>query len=948
MIGDFFLMRRIDACIIALVLSIVVAFITLYLINSMSALNLAVVALFSGVGAFLVAIRIKRRLIKVGDALEDMSAGSLNYRLEVTGGDAISDLARSFNATASSMEQGLLELRQERNRIRSIQQGNTDGIIVFDRLGRVISANPAAEVAIGRLERDIVGTWDIGLPDIEKIVTASDLVPEGDKVRCREAKACTHPECPSYVSQDFRCWLQCGTYCHNEIQGTFSEKRDACERCDVYQKNGIAGLAIKVNNASYAVKISPILNQQGHEEGRIALLNDITEISDARKELLQKYDELEMLNEAAMALSGSLGEIDDVLERTLEIVIKSVSTAAAAILQINPETGVAKRFWSQGLPPQVAVILQMAAVDVDGAALALSNNEFPAPEIMFRHPRGLMAALEKAGMTPVVAVPLCHRGSIHGVMMLAGGRCRDLPASEANLINTVAASIGTAIQNQDLFESATRTKQAWEATFDSMGDAVSFHDTEYNIVRVNAALARYTEKRPAELIGRKCYEVVHGLEGPPTACAAQEVIRTGHSVSIEIAEECLGRTFRITINPVRDSQDAIIGIVHVMKDITESKLLREQLLQSEKMAAVGQLVSGVAHELNNPLTGVLGFSQLLMRKMDDGVKEMIGSEVEAIANEAQRASRIVQNLLSFARKHKSQKTMVDINDAIRTVTDLRSYDLNVRNIKIEAQPSPDIPRTMADLHQIEQVLLNMVNNAEHAIAETKEPGTIGISSRAIDGVIEVAVNDDGIGIPPKTIHRIFDPFFTTKEVGQGTGLGLSICYGIMEEHGGEIRVESHPVAGTTFTMVLPVTESAVQGLHPAMDTNNVSDDGRRRILLVDDEPAIVDLLSDILTMEGHGVDVARNGKLALKKLGSFHYDNVITDIKMPEMDGKELHRRITEIDPQLAANVIFITGDAVSRNTREFLNATGNIFITKPFNIHELRERLSKVMSGYG
>lgn len=201
----------------------------------------------------------------------------------------------------------------------------------------------------------------------------------------------------------------------------------------------------------------------------------------------------------------------------------------------------------------------------------------------------------------------------------------------------------------------------------------------------------------------------------------------------------------------------------------------------------------------------------------------------------------------------------------------------------------------------------------------------------------------GIDIPAENVARIFDPFFTTKEVGKGTGLGLSICYGIIEEHGGDIKVTSKLNEGSTITIELPLSSGTCSIVAPG--SGIVMNDGaRRRVLVVDDEPAIVELLTDILTMDGHGVDVAKNGRLALKKLSNASYDNVITDMKMPEMDGRELHRRIREIDPNLAANVVFMTGDTTSVDIKDYLDKSGNVYLVKPFNLHELRETLHKVM----
>ncbi|MHB0866165.1 MAG: hybrid sensor histidine kinase/response regulator [Thermoleophilia bacterium] len=289
--------------------------------------------------------------------------------------------------------------------------------------------------------------------------------------------------------------------------------------------------------------------------------------------------------------------------------------------------------------------------------------------------------------------------------------------------------------------------------------------------------------------------------------------------------------------------------------------------------------------------------------------------------------------------------MVDLNDAVRTVIELRSYELNVRNIRFETDLDPALPQTMADVHQLEQVLLNMINNAEQSITAADKHGVIGITTSFHEGSLWICISDNVTGMSVTTRQMVFEPYFTTKDVGKGTGLGLSICYGFIQEHGGSITVESNPGQGALFTIRLPLTkfEAGMNGSR----MNSAGGSGRQ-VLVVDDEPAIVELLTHILSMDGHGVDIARNGVMGLQQLGRIQYDNVITDIKMPELDGRELHRRIKEIDPALAANVIFMTGDTVSRDTHEFLRETGNSYLVKPFNLHELRERLNKVMNANG
>lgn len=426
--------------------------------------------------------------------------------------------------------------------------------------------------------------------------------------------------------------------------------------------------------------------------------------------------------------------------------------------------------------------------------------------------------------------------------------------------------MAASIENARLYHSVAKAKTAREATFDAMGEAVSVQDLSFNILRVNESMVKMSGLTPRELVGKKCYEAVHGRCEPIPACRAAEVMRTGKTASAEIWKKATGLTLRVTVNPITDSEGKVMGLVHAMRDITERKQLLEQLLQSENMSAVGQLVSGVAHELNNLLTDVLGYSQLLLRQCDAARKKEIGSDLEAIVSEAQRASRIVQNLLSFARTHETRKAMVDINKAIRTVIERRSYELNVSNIKVDTEPDPELPRTMADLHQLEQVLLNIINNAEQSITAAGEPGFIRIATSSHDGSVEIRISDNGAGMFANAMQRIIEPFFTTKDVGKGTGLGLSICYGIIQDHGGNISMQSNPGQGASFLIELPMVEHEARGSANRGAVVKAGGSGRR-VLLVDDEPAIVELLTDILTMDGHGVDVARNADLALKKAG---------------------------------------------------------------------------------
>ncbi|MEJ2245929.1 MAG: ATP-binding protein, partial [Acidobacteriota bacterium] len=411
----------------------------------------------------------------------------------------------------------------------------------------------------------------------------------------------------------------------------------------------------------------------------------------------------------------------------------------------------------------------------------------------------------------------------------------------------------------------------------------------------------------------------------------------------------MGGVFQLSVSPWYDKNNRLAGSIHVAKDISNEKLLQQQLIQSEKLSAIGELISGIAHELNNPLTGVMGYSQLLKLRedLDDRAKE----NLHKINNLALRCQRIVQNLLSFARKQKPERTLTNINEIIEKTVELRSYELQVNNIEIHRNLDRDLPKTIADAHQLQQVFLNIVTNAEQAMLESNGKGQLKIRTRtdSQNANIIVEIKDDGPGIPENHLNRIFDPFFTTKEVGKGTGLGLSLSYGMIKEHDGNIYVRSRLNEGSTFFVEIPImanlqddTESAIEIPALGHDFENLV--RNRRILVVDDEKYILDFFVEAFQTVPMSVDTVNNGQAALQKMENIQYDIVITDFRMPQMSGKELFNWIREHRPRLANRIIFVTGDTVSNETRSFFEENHSRFLAKPFKIEEVKEVIQRVL----
>ncbi len=356
-------------------------------------------------------------------------------------------------------------------------------------------------------------------------------------------------------------------------------------------------------------------------------------------------------------------------------------------------------------------------------------------------------------------------------------------------------------ERQRAEERLKQSAEEWRATFDSITDLVSIHDKNFKFVRVNKAFGNSLKMKPAELIGKPCYELVHGTNEPIPNCPHIKTLATKKPVTVGYFEPCLGIHLEVTTSPVFNEKGKVVGSVHVARDTTERKRMEEQLIIADRLASVGELAAGIAHELNNPLTSVIGFSQLLLDKnVTDDVKE----DLKVVYSEAQRTAEVVKNLLIFARRHTPAKQPVNINSIIDKVLKLRAYEQRVNNIRVITRFTSDLPEIMADYFQLQQVFLNIIINAEHFMIEAHGRGTLTIKTEVTGNIIKASFADDGPGISRENLGHLFDPFFTTKEVGKGTGLGLSICHGIVTEHGGRIYTESDLGKGATFIVELPL------------------------------------------------------------------------------------------------------------------------------------------------
>jgi two-component system NtrC family sensor kinase len=546
--------------------------------------------------------------------------------------------------------------------------------------------------------------------------------------------------------------------------------------------------------------------------------------------------ELQTINEIADGIARSL-ELDEVLTGTLQRVVRAFEAVGGSLRLKDELTGayalraavgspLLQRLWTDQniVRPSDRVIATRTAYVVEDFALLVG------PEV--------------AGDLPVrsaLSVPVIGGAKLLGTLTVGSVKTGRFTVADQRLLAIIAGQVAVAVTNARLHDFVRRGKREWERTFDALGDAIAVYGSRGDLLRGNRALAKLMNRAVTDMRGTTCRDI--GFCGEDCAHCTVTRALAGEGSQAELTTPA-GEIFSVTTFPVSGGADGA-AVVQVAKNVTEEirsarrlrqmseelsmanarsmnalvqlKSTQAQLLQAEKLSAIGQLVAGVAHELNNPLTSVIGYAQLLEEELlEHGqVRDStaLANDLRRIAEESERAARIVRNLLAFARRQSAERTPRDVADLFARVMSLRAYELRLTGVEVETEFPTGLPTVVADGSQIQQALLNLVLNAEQAMrGRVARRLRVGARFDEHAAAVELFITDTGHGIDRSTLSRIFDPFFTTRDVGEGTGLGLSICYGIVRDHGGQIVVDSKVDAGTTFTIVLPArVEERVTG-----------------------------------------------------------------------------------------------------------------------------------------
>jgi two-component system NtrC family sensor kinase len=661
--------------------------------------------------------------------------------------------------------------------------------------------------------------------------------------------------------------------------------------------------------------------------------------------------ELQTINDVAESISRSL-DMEDVLTGALQRVIHALDAAGGSIRLRDEQTGAYEVRAAMGPP-----LIQNLWTDLGTPLQRPSDQVIATRAVVLIEDLATLVPPATAAALPVrsgISVPMIVGEELVGTLTIGSRLAYRFQVADQRLLAIVARQIGVAAQNARLHDVVLRGKRAWEETFDAISDPIAVYDSTGTLLRGNRALAAHLGRPITQIRGAACREIGFCGDGCPVCTVGRAVPDEGRRSEITLPD---GQIFSVTTFPVGSrGPDASRGVVQVAKNVTEEmrsarrlrqmseevalanarlvaaveqlKSTQAQLLQAEKLSAIGQLVAGVAHELNNPLTSVIGYAQLLE-------EEIVGSrgnearppaelalDLRRIAEESERAARIVRNLLAFARRQTAERVTQNLADLFARVLALRTYEMHLNTIELVTEFEPVLPNVVADGGQIQQALLNLVLNAERAMrGRAVRRLIVGARYDADAAAVELSVSDSGHGIESGNLTRIFDPFFTTREVGEGTGLGLSICYGIVRDHGGQIQVESKLQAGTRFSILLPACQAGASAMPETLIAH--ADPGQR------------EYLTAALTAWGYRVATTANSVDALARYSQGRLHAILADRDVVAADLPAWRAARTADGGRVPLVLISMAAD--EGDVEQFGREEGCTVLTPPFHLRALR-----------
>lgn len=644
---------------------------------------------------------------------------------------------------------------------------------------------------------------------------------------------------------------------------------------------------------------------------------------DLAQQLDRRMGELFSLQELSYVLAESL-QIDRIGEQVARYTLRFLHAQGAFVLLLEPggqtlritgAEGDAAHLAGRGFPRDAE---GMAPVALDSGHIKTQRADGPAVTIL----PGL------AARTAAIA-PLRAHGVPLGVIAVTGHQGGPFSAEDLSLLSTVATHTAVVIANARFVEMVHRGKEEWETAFDALAEGVAVLGADGTIHRGNTALATILGVPVESLVGAELPAILGpGAEG--VTQMVRSLVAGASQPALTVRLPGRGRILRLTPAPVPEGRVAA-GVV-LVEDMTDQRALETQLLQNEKLAAVGQLVSGVAHELNNPLTSIAGLAELLVEQGKAAPESR--EHLQVIRDQAERAGRIVRNLLTFSRKGSPERMRVDLNDVAARTTQLVAYELRIRGIALVESLTTVPVEVEGDLFELQSVVINLLTNAIQAVGAHRTPGTgkIEITTAVTESEARLTITDNGPGVKPDHLPLLFTPFFTTKEPGEGTGLGLSISYGIVDAHRGKLEYSDAPDGGARFTVRLG---RAVSVMETAPSTG-------RRILLVDDDPKSERLVTALFSPEGHTVVAVRSGSEASERLATDRWDAVLVRGRLEWKGRGPAAAALLEDHPDLKGR-IFAALPASQVLEVQRLKERGVRPVAHPFDLRELRGAIGEL-----
>ncbi|HEX6598475.1 MAG TPA: ATP-binding protein [Gemmatimonadaceae bacterium] len=564
-------------------------------------------------------------------------------------------------------------------------------------------------------------------------------------------------------------------------------------------------------------------------------------------------------------------------------------------------------------------------------------------ETWFRHASSAVTPLHA-----VAIVPVQRGGERIGAVTIASARREAFTPLQLERVEAMSDLLSVALANAELFETMRQAEWRFRTLFRAAPDAVlTVLQTTGRVREANDAVREVFGLEPHQVVGRSLADLVaeddraslermlaNAFAGAPGRTEVQVVHPAQPDAPRKVVALAASRL------PEADPPSALL----IGRDMTHERQMHARLMESDRLAAVGELVAGVAHEVNNPLSSISAFAQLLLR--DNTLSAQQRESIEVIRAETTRASQVVKDLLAFARRSEPQRVPLDLNAVVTRSLRMRQYQFDETGVRVETELADDLPSVMGDARQLQQVCLNLLTNAIQAMSASG--GTVRVRSRRDGDVVRLEVADSGPGMTSHVRQHVFEPFFTTKKEGEGTGLGLSVSYGIVTAHGGTIELVETGPQGTTFRVTLPAGQSPADALEGARDQPAISlrsPIAGIRLLFVDDEPALRNGMKAYGELRGFTVLTAADGNAALETTRSVGVDAIVCDLRMPGMDGIAFHEQLLQERPGLAARTVFITGDVVTS-----VAARGSVsrqpVLTKPFVFDRIEEAVIAVMKG--